>query len=139
MRRIDLKSALWILAYAAAEGLLFLSYERREASFHWFIHYFAGAVFALLAMSIYTSINKRPIRLPLLWLLTAHLIAMMPDFMFSILKIAHARWMDIFMLHVSSHFIPGRNATWYVLFLLSLGTYLITVYLVQNNASRAKN
>ena len=137
MRRVNSEMVLWTLTYVAIEGLLYLSYESREASFHWFIHYFAGAVFALLVMSIYTGINKRPIRLPLLWLLTAHLIAMMPDFLFSILKIAHARWMDIFMLHVSSHFIPGRNATWYVLFLLSLGTYLATVYLVQDNSNTA--
>lgn len=134
MKQVNLKTVGWVLAYAVTEGLLYLSYESREASFHWYTHYFAGAVFALLAMALYAGIKKRPARLPLLWLLIAHLVAMIPDFLFSIFKIAHARWMDVFILHVSSHFIPGRNETWYVLFLVALGTYLITTYLVTGQA-----
>ncbi len=29
----------------------------------------------------------------------------------------HQRWMDVFLGHLSTHFIPGRNITWYVIFL----------------------
>ncbi|MDQ3775608.1 MAG: hypothetical protein M3461_15280 [Pseudomonadota bacterium] len=35
--------------------------------------------------------------------------------------------MDVFLLHVQAHFIPGRNLTWYLIFLLILAAYLKVV------------
>lgn len=53
-----------------------------------------------------------------------HLFAITPDLLFAA-GIAHRRWMDIFLGHVGSHFVPGRNLTWYVVFLASLAAYLV--------------
>jgi hypothetical protein len=33
-------------------------------------------------------------------------------------------WMDVFLLHISAHFMPGRNWTWYVIFLVCHAMYL---------------
>jgi hypothetical protein len=33
----------------------------------------------------------------------------------------------VFLGHLSSHYVPGRNLTWYVVFVLSLATYLVAL------------
>jgi len=35
--------------------------------------------------------------------------------------------MDLFLGHISSHFVAGRNVTWYVVFLGALAFYLAAV------------
>lgn len=59
-----------------------------------------------------TSRTGRPVRVPLLWLLAAHTSTMFPDFLFHA-GVAHYRWMDLFLGHISTHFVPGRNVTWF--------------------------
>lgn len=46
-----------------------------------------------------------------------------PDALY-VRDVAHQRWMDVFVAHNVSHFIPGRNVTWYLLFLAALSLYL---------------
>ncbi len=48
---------------------------------------------------------------------------MSPDFVFAG-GMAHERWMDLFLGHISTHFVPGRNLTWFVAFLVALAAYL---------------
>lgn len=36
-------------------------------------------------------------------------------------------WMDVFLLHICIHFIPGRNLTNYAPFLLAVATYLTVI------------
>jgi hypothetical protein len=48
---------------------------------------------------------------------------MFPDILFTA-GVAHERWMDVFLGHISTHFVPGRNLTWFVVFLAALGVYL---------------
>ncbi len=124
MKCVTSSAVFGLTLYTAAEVLLFISYRNHDARFHWFTHFFVGAIVALLIMSVIAWLTKRPIRLPLLWPLLAHLFAMFPDFLFSFKFIAHERWMDLFLFHISSHFVPGRNITWYVLFISTVGLYL---------------
>ena len=35
--------------------------------------------------------------------------------------------MDVFLGHISTHFVPGRNLTWFAVFLLLLSVYLAVV------------
>jgi hypothetical protein len=35
--------------------------------------------------------------------------------------------MDLFLGHISTHFVPGRNLTWYLVFLAALGLYLLVL------------
>ena len=51
---------------------------------------------------------------------------MFPDFLFTA-GMAHERWIDVFLGHISTHFVPGRNLTWFVVFLLALGAYLVVL------------
>ncbi len=53
----------------------------------------------------------------------AHVFAMTPDLLFTG-GYAHRRWMDLFLGHMSAHFVPRRNTTWLVVFLTVLAGYL---------------
>jgi hypothetical protein len=107
------------------EFVLYLSYQHHDAGFHWFLHFFVGTSAALVVLTILTYWFNRIIALPLLWLLGGHVIAMFPDFLWNLQVLPHQPWMDVFLLHVSAHFTPGRNWTWYVVFLISLAVYLV--------------
>jgi len=110
------KRTLEVSVVLVVEALLYLDYRRGDGTFHYYTHLFAGATLALLLMTVAARHWRRPIRRPFLAVLGGHLLAMGPD--------AHQRWMDVFVAHNVSHFIPGRNVTWYLLFLAALSLYL---------------
>lgn len=116
------------LLFVTVEIVLFLSYQHDDARFHWFLHFFVGTSIALIGMTLAMIWTTRPILFPMLWLLTGHVIAMFPDIIWSFQLLPHQAWMDLFFLHISSHFIPGRNWTWYLIFLLCLALYLSGLY-----------
>ena len=101
------QSVLTLFAVLAEIGL-YHSYRGHDARFHWFTHFFVGATVVLLIGALYTWRTGRPVRLPLVWILGAHAFAMFPDFLFQA-GVAHYRWMDLFLGHISTHFVPGRN------------------------------
>lgn len=109
--------------FAMAEVLLYLSYQHHDARFHWFLHFFVGTSATLIVMSLLICWSNRIIVFPLLWLLAGHAIAMFPDILWNFQLSRHQPWMDVFLAHISSHFIPGRNWTWYALFLVCLALY----------------
>jgi pimeloyl-ACP methyl ester carboxylesterase len=119
------QSVLTMLAVLAEIGL-YHSYRGHDARFHWFTHFFVGATVVLLAGAAYAWRTGRPVRLPLLWILGAHVFAMFPDFLFQA-GIAHYRWMDLFLGHISTHFVPGRNLTWFLVAATALAIYLVTL------------
>lgn len=112
-----------VVFVAVVEALLYLRYRSGDGTFHYFTHLFAGASLALVLMTAVARRRHRPVGLPLLAMLAGHLFAMTPDLLY-VDDVAHARWMDIFVAHNISHFIPGRNVTWYLLFLIALALYL---------------
>ncbi len=118
-----LRLCLWCVVAVVAEAGLYASYRGHDARFHWFTHFFVGASVALVVMAVVSSCTHRPVPLPLVWPLLAHVVAMLPDFLFTA-GIAHERWMDVFLGHISTHFVPGRNFTWFAAFLVALAAYL---------------
>jgi len=116
----------WLVAAAVAELALYASYQGEDGRFHWFTHFLVGTTFVLVVMALVAKATGRPVRLPYVWLLLGHLVAMAPDFAF-VEGVAHGRWMDVFLGHVSSHYIAGRNWTWYGVFLAALGAYLVVL------------
>lgn len=118
-----LRVCLWCLVAAVAELGLYAAYRGHDARFHWFTHFFVGASAALLIMAVVAAATGRPVARPLVWVLVGHLVAMAPDIAF-VAGQAHRRWMDMFLGHISTHFVPGRNWTWYAIFLISLAAYL---------------
>jgi len=123
---VALRACLWCLVFVAVEVGLYLSYRGHDARFHWSTHFLVGASTALVFMAVAAWRRKQPVPAPLLWLLAAHLFAMFPDFVFTVGDV-HRRWMDVFLGHIATHFVPGRNWTWYAVFLGTLGVYLVTV------------
>ncbi len=119
-----LRLCLWCVLAVAVEIALYLSYRGHDARFHWFAHFFVGSAVALLVMSVVALRTRRPVPLPLVWPLLGHLYAMFPDLLFTGGHIAHEPWMDVFLGHISTHFVPGRNLTWYVVFLSAVALYL---------------
>jgi len=125
-RARSLRLCLWCGATVAVEVSLYLSYRGHDARFHWFTHFFVGASAALVVMAVVTLRTGRAVASPLVWPLLGHVFAMAPDLLFAG-GIAHQRWMDVFLGHISSHFVPGRNLTWYAVFLAALVLYLAAV------------
>ncbi|MDQ3601282.1 MAG: hypothetical protein M3408_08550 [Actinomycetota bacterium] len=121
-----LRVCLWCLLFVVMEVGLYLSYCGHDARFHYLTHFFVGAATALMVMSIVAVGRRRPVPYPLVWLGAAHLVAMFPDFLFTA-GTAHYWWMDLFLGHISTHFVPGRNLTWYLVFLAALGLYLLVL------------
>ena len=119
-----MKKYLIASLYIVAEIVLYAIYSDQQASFHWFTHFLVGGSVALLGFCIWIMTTHRSVGWPLLWVYLAHIFAMVPDFLYNYAHIPHKPWMDVFMGHLSSHFIPGRNWTWYVVFMLTLGIYL---------------
>ncbi len=130
-----LRLCLWCAAAVVVEVALFVSYRGHDARFHWFTHFFVGASVALVGMALVVRRRRRPVGYPLVWLLLAHLVAMFPDVLF-VGDEAHARWMDVFLGHISTHFVPGRNVTWYVVFLAALGLYLVALNGIRGDDAR---
>lgn len=122
----SLRLCLWCLAAVVVELALYFSYRGHDARFHWFTHFFVGTSTALVVMAAVTLRSGRPVPYPLVWPVLGHLFAMTPDLAFTG-GVVHQRWMDVFLGHVSTHFVPGRNVTWYAVFLASLALYLASV------------
>ena len=126
-----LRLCLWCVLAVVVEIGLYLSYRGHDARFHWFTHFFVGSAVALLIMSAVVLRIRRPVPMPLVWPLLGHLYAMFPDFLFTGSHIAHERWMDVFLGHISTHFVPGRNLTWYLVFVAAVALYLGVLHRVR--------
>ena len=116
----------WCAVAVAVEVALYLSYRGHDARFHWFTHLLVGAATALTVMAVAAKVRRTAVARPLLWPLIGHLYAMAPDLLFAG-GAAHERWMDVFLGHVTVHFVPGRNWTWLAVFLIALAAYLSVV------------
>lgn len=118
---------MWCFWAFVVEALLYLFYRSHAARFHWMVHFLVGASTALILMSLSALRARKPVHLPLVWIGVGHLFAMAPDVLF-VVGVAHEQWMDVFLGHVSVHFVPGRNATLLAVFALSLGGYLSVLH-----------
>ncbi len=107
----------------AVEAYLFVQFQPHDPRSGWFTHLFIGAAIALVGMTVWLVEERRPVRLPGLWLVIGHVLAMFPDLLFAA-GIAHRNWMDAFLGHLISHRVPGGNLVWYVVFLVALAFYL---------------
>lgn len=108
------------------ELALYFSYRVHSARFHWATHFLVGASAALVAIAVWAWVTQRPVRHPALWIMVGHLYAMFPDFLFEAGH-PHEWWMEVFLLHIRSHFVPGRNVFWLAVFLTALALYLVVL------------
>ncbi|MGB9377781.1 MAG: hypothetical protein WCB04_09755 [Mycobacteriales bacterium] len=121
-RRLALVAAA-IVGIAGFEAFVFFAIQSHDPRAGWLTHLFIGGTVALVAMMVWLVEERRPVPLLPLWLLAGHLFAVFPDLLFAI-GIAHRKWMDAFLGHLSSGRVPGGNLVWYAVFLLALAAYL---------------
>ncbi len=122
-----------------AELALFASYGSHDARFHWATHFLVALAFTAVLLLGRLLITGAPgPRYLLLTLLGFHLYAMAPDLLFRA-GVPHYRWMDVFLGHVASHYVPGGDGTWLVISLICLGFYVaaLTAWLRARRAEAA--
>ena len=125
-----------LVLLVVAEVLLFRSYSHHEAGFHWATHFLVGLTAAAAVNAVWLALKGAPARGQLLWVLALHLYAMFPDLLFSPGRIPHDGWMNVFLGHIASHYLPGAEATWLLVALLASGAYaaLLSAWLAARRA-----
>lgn len=119
MKRRDIAATA---AAVGTEASLFRTYRDNNARFHWYVHFLVAGQVTLHALAFRRRRGLHNPAAPVA-VVAVHLLAAAPDVLF-MGGVAHRRWMDVFVGHISSHRMPGRNNTWYVLFLIALADYL---------------
>ena len=107
-----------------AEVVFAYAYIRLELPFHLLLHFLVGAGAALVLRSILRAHGYVPGSV-LLWVIGGHVIALAPDLLFR-MGVRHEHWMDFFLWHVESHFLPGGLPVWGAVTMLALAADLWT-------------
>lgn len=91
----------------------------------WTQHWLAGAGIAALALAARRAVTGTDAAQPLLWIITGQLAAVAPD---ALLRagVAHHRWMDVFILHVTTDAARRTVLPALVLLLLAVAVYAAT-------------
>lgn len=114
--------AVQTAALAVTQVVIYRTYTGHDAAFHWSTHFLVAVIVTTLWHTTYLRWRGRPAPGQVLTLAGFHVIAMAPDLAFRA-GVAHARWMDVFLGHISSHYIPGGDRTWLLLAVLAVLAY----------------
>ncbi len=121
--------AVQLVVLVLAEVALYASYAQHDARFHWATHLLVALAFTALLLLARLLLTGAPgPRFLLLTVLGFHLYAMAPDLLFRG-GVPHYRWMDVFLGHVAAHYLPGGDASWLVIALLSTAAYVAALTL----------
>ena len=118
--------AVGIAVPIAVEVWFLGKYAAEAASWHWYVHFFAGATLALALMTWWSWRHRRAVPFPLVWLVLAHFYAAAPDLVIPE-NIPHKPWQEVFVGHLASHYLPGRGLSWLVIFAVALAGYLLAL------------
>ncbi|WP_380167880.1 hypothetical protein [Jannaschia sp. R86511] len=114
--------AVQAVVLVVAEVVLYRTYTGHDAAFHWSTHFLVAVIVTVAWHALHLRWRARPAPAQLLSVLGFHLVAMAPDLLFRA-GVAHERWMDVFLGHISSHYIPGGDRTWLALAVLAVLAY----------------
>lgn len=121
--------AIQLAVLIIAEIGLFTTYGVHDARFHWATHFLVALTVTSILFVVGLALTGAPgPRFILLTLLGLHLFAMTPDILFR-LGVPHYRWMDVFLGHISTHYIPGGDASWLVIALVATSGYVAVLAL----------
>lgn len=125
-----------LVVLIVAETVLLRSYAHHEAGFHWATHFLVAVTAAAVLLATWLALKGAPPRGQLWWILGLHLYAMFPDLLFTAGLAPRDGWMDVFLGHIASHYVPGGDATWLLLALLASGGYaaLLSAWLASRRA-----
>lgn len=110
MTRRRLAALAGLAGVAAAQVALLLGYSAFRTTWHFLLHSTLGFAAGLAAAALLTAATRRPTR-PLLAALAGQALSVAPDVMFRMLRMAHVRWMDVFVAHITVHTAPARLLT----------------------------
>jgi len=113
-----------LMFLVVAEIVLYATYDVHDARFHWATHFLVALTYASLVMLVRLLVTGVPgPRLLLPAVLGFHLFAMAPDLLFRG-GVPHYRWMDVFLGHITVHYLPGGDGSWLAIALTSLGLFI---------------
>lgn len=116
--------------------VLYRTYVGHDAWYHWTTHFLVGVIVAAAWNAAYLRVRQRPAPGQLLSVLGFHLVAMAPEIAFRA-GVPHYRWMDAFLGHVSSHYLPGGDRTWLALACLAVLSYSVQLAFWSRRKARA--
>jgi hypothetical protein len=126
-----IRNLLGAVALVAGEIYLYLRYASLDGQFHYWLHGLLGwalGLAVLAALQLRAGDQARRTRLtPWEAAGLGHLYAAFPDILFLTGELLHVRWMDVFALHITVHFIPAPVLTALVLFLLAAVGYGLAI------------
>lgn len=112
-----------LVVLVVAEVVLFTSYQGHDAGFHWSTHFLVALIAWSLLNLGWLAVKAAPARGQLVTLLALHVYAVIPDLLFFARVDPHEDWMDVFLGHLSVHYIPGGDETWLALALGASAAY----------------
>lgn len=120
-RTLLVQSAVLVVAEIA----LFAGYRGHEAGFHWATHFLVAMTTWALVNAAWLALKGAPARGQLIALLGWHLLAMLPDLLFGLASVPHDDWMDVFLGHIASHYVPGGAYLWLFVALVASALYAL--------------
>ena len=133
-----------VLALAAAgagEAVVAQAYVTRGTTWHLLLHTLIGLGLGLAAGAAVSSLTQsrsgsgrrpeqegRPFG-PVRWAVAGQLVSIVPDLLFAVIRIPHARWMDVFVGHITIHLVPAPLLVALAVFLLGSSAWFAAVVL----------
>lgn len=124
-----MRTGLVALVVVAFEVYLYLRYAALGATFHYWLHLLLGGYLAVALLALHRLRRRRRARLRA-WEagFLGHLWSATPDVLFLAVGLLHERWMDVFSLHITAHFLwPDALSAALVLWTLAVVAYVAAV------------
>lgn len=110
---------LTAVALVSVEVYFYARYAESGAEFHFWLHALLGGALGLVLLTLlrlWRRREARPLRAHEAGL-AGHLVSAVPDVLFLVVGVLHAAWMDVFVLHITAHFLwpgplPAALALW---------------------------
>lgn len=124
------RTGLAVAVVAGVELYLLVRYAANGATFHYWLHLLLGGYLGIGLLVLRRLRRTRPARLRS-WQagFLGHLYSATPDVMFLAVGLLHERWMDVFALHITAHFLwPNALLAGLVLWTLVVVAYVAAVF-----------
>jgi hypothetical protein len=125
------RNVVGAVALLVGEIYLYLRYASLDGQFHYWLHGLLGWGLGLVLLAGLRLRGRHSAYRT--WLTPweavglGHLYAAFPDILFLTGGLLHVRWMDVFALHITVHFIPAPVVTVLVVFLLATLGYAFAI------------
>lgn len=109
MTPVAARRAVAVVLVLAAETYAYQRYAAYGAQFHFWLHGLVGGYLGMAVLVTWRLLRpharRRATAAPSGF--AGHLLSAVPDVLFVALGLLHATWMDVFVVHISLHFVPA--------------------------------